>query len=266
MRCYSICTRINHVANDDEECSRGTCSDSESAILIVPNNLSRKQCELGLRCAPVQPHELPESPEPRTLKKTHRDQSSPLTSRYLDTERFTARNVVRILSQQNIDRVFCGSRTVKRWVFTRVEPDNPTVGQSSFERRTGGSLVPRTYGSLRLSYHEGLVDRYIIERRCSCLKSLHSPVCMTSRKCYGKRSRRSAKTAARWPSLKRRLIPPLPIKLHNENSRIIDGVPCCGAKGHSTEGVIRPRACLGFIFTQIVVAGSRGAKSMPSIA
>jgi hypothetical protein len=31
-------------------------------------------------------------------------------------------------------------------------------------------------------------------------------------------------------------------------------------------GVIRPRACLGFIFTQIVVAGSRGAKSMPSIA
>ena len=69
-----------------------------------------------------------------------------------------------------------------------------------------------------------------------------------------------------WPSLKRRLIPPLPIKLHNENSRIIDGVPCCGAKGHSTEGVIRPRACLGFIFTQIVVAGSRGAKSMPSIA
>ena len=26
------------------------------------------------------------------------------------------------------------------------------------------------------------------------------------------------------------------------------------------------RACLGFIFTQIVVAGSRGAKSMPSIA
>ena len=52
----------------------------------------------------------------------------------------------------------------------------------------------------------------------------------------------------------------------NENSRIIDGVPRCGAKGHSTEGVIRPRACLGFIFTQIVVAGSRGAKSMPSIA
>jgi len=36
MRCYPVSTRINHVANDDEECSRPVefRTDSESAILI----------------------------------------------------------------------------------------------------------------------------------------------------------------------------------------------------------------------------------------
>ena len=38
MRCYPVSTRINHVANDDEECSQPVelAADSESAILIAP--------------------------------------------------------------------------------------------------------------------------------------------------------------------------------------------------------------------------------------
>ena len=37
MRCYPVSTRVNHVANDDEECSaaRGTRRDSESSLLVV---------------------------------------------------------------------------------------------------------------------------------------------------------------------------------------------------------------------------------------
>jgi putative SOS response-associated peptidase YedK len=37
MRYYPISTRINHVANDDEECSAPsrTCPDSELAIFVV---------------------------------------------------------------------------------------------------------------------------------------------------------------------------------------------------------------------------------------
>jgi len=37
MRCYPVSTRINHVANDGEECSRPVeLEQAQSAILIAP--------------------------------------------------------------------------------------------------------------------------------------------------------------------------------------------------------------------------------------
>ena len=37
MRCYTVSTRLNHVANDDAECSApvGTPRDSESSLFVL---------------------------------------------------------------------------------------------------------------------------------------------------------------------------------------------------------------------------------------
>jgi putative SOS response-associated peptidase YedK len=35
MRCYAVSTRINHVANDDEECSRPIASAENQSRLFV---------------------------------------------------------------------------------------------------------------------------------------------------------------------------------------------------------------------------------------
>ena len=51
MRCYPVSTRLNHVANDDDECSTpdGTLRDSESAILMTfMTNEERMQRESNL--------------------------------------------------------------------------------------------------------------------------------------------------------------------------------------------------------------------------
>ena len=53
MRCYLVSKRINHVANDNEECSRprGACRDSEHAVRVEEQTCGDPlKCYLYLAC------------------------------------------------------------------------------------------------------------------------------------------------------------------------------------------------------------------------